>query len=191
MPAHSKFDICSRALRLVGVPEIASFDDGTLQSTVAGTLYEATVFELITLHDWQFAVHDVQLTPATTPVPTPPWTLAYLLPADCLQERVLRLNEHPVEFERHGEHLFTKLGPDDLPVLEYFIRPDETIFTASFVQLLTYKLAELFATSITRNENIADQMQTKYDRQLANSTFQNSIARTNRRVKPGKLRGWR
>ena len=41
--ADSKFDICNKAMVLVGANTITSFTENTTESKVAGQLYEATL----------------------------------------------------------------------------------------------------------------------------------------------------
>ena len=46
--ADSKFDICSKALVLVGANTISSFTENTTESKVANQLYESTLENIIT-----------------------------------------------------------------------------------------------------------------------------------------------
>ena len=46
--ADSKFDICNKAMVLVGANTITSFTENTTESKVAGQLYESTLENLIT-----------------------------------------------------------------------------------------------------------------------------------------------
>ncbi len=46
--SDSKFDICSKALVLVGANTITSFSESTTESKVANQLYESTLENLLT-----------------------------------------------------------------------------------------------------------------------------------------------
>ena len=58
----TKFDICSRALTMVGANTISSFDDGTTESDVADQLYEDTLRSLLTQTRWRFSTQQVKRT---------------------------------------------------------------------------------------------------------------------------------
>ena len=53
--ADSKFDICNKAMVLVGANTISSFTQNTTESKVAGQLYESTLENLITRCRWRFS----------------------------------------------------------------------------------------------------------------------------------------
>ena len=53
--ANSKFDICNKALVLVGANTITSFNESTTESKVANNLYESTLENLLTRCRWRFA----------------------------------------------------------------------------------------------------------------------------------------
>ena len=59
--ADSKFDICNKAMVLVGANTITSFTENTTESKVAGQLYESTLENLITRCRWRFASKQLQL----------------------------------------------------------------------------------------------------------------------------------
>ena len=64
--ANSKFDICNKALVLVGANTITSFNQATTESKVANNLYESTLENLLTRCRWRFASKQKQLSKNTT-----------------------------------------------------------------------------------------------------------------------------
>ena len=59
--ADSKFDICNKAMVLVGANTITSFNQSTTESKVANNLYESTLENLLTRCRWRFASKQKQL----------------------------------------------------------------------------------------------------------------------------------
>ena len=152
--SDTKFDICSRALALIGVPAIASFSDGTTESTVAGQFYEATVRVLFSRRRWRFASTQAELS-REAGVPEAKWSAIYPLPTGLLILHGLTLNDNQFEYDRYGNSIFCDLGADDRPVADYTYRADELVWPAFFVEAVVYDLAAKFAAAITRSADMA------------------------------------
>ena len=61
MLSETRFDICNKALVLVGANIITSFEEATTESIVAGQLYESTLEAMLTRVRWRFAAKQQQL----------------------------------------------------------------------------------------------------------------------------------
>ena len=83
MLSETRFDICNKALVLVGANIITSFEEATTESTVAGQLYESTLEAMLTRVRWRFASKQVQLSKLAVD-PLARWESAHQLPADAL-----------------------------------------------------------------------------------------------------------
>lgn len=185
--ADSKIDICNFALGLVSVDPIASFEDGTTESDAADTFYEKTVRQLLVLYGWTFATNYQELNISGNLEVVGEWSTPYQLPADCLEVRALKLNGLDVPFQRVQNYLYTRLGDDDLPVLEYTSRVDEDQFTEHFITLLQFRLAQLFAGSITRNTDLAAQWGTEYENMKLLMPQRDSGQQTSKAIAPSRF----
>lgn len=186
MAADTKFDICSQALALVGVGAIASFDDGTTESAVAGQLYEPTVEAQIASYPWRFATVQEVLVPLLT-APEGRWARAYALPSDCLTVNALTLADQPVSYDRYENMVYCDLGADDQPVVDYTYRALESLWPPYFVAALRFELAGLFAGAIPRNDELARLYAERAEIGWRRAKHADAKQQTTRRVRASRL----
>lgn len=181
--AETKFQICSRALRLIGLPGISSFDEGNKRSDVARDLYDQAAEALLTSSRFRWATTQADLVRSPT-VPKARWDAAYSLPADPAPIRIwaLTLADNPVEYDRYESLLYCDLGPDDVPTLDYTFRVGESLFPPEFRMALVYELAVQFAGAITRNGQLAGAYLEKAGEWLAKAKTADAQSVTSRRV---------
>lgn len=186
--AETKFQICSRALRLIGLPGISSFDEGNKRSEVANDLYDQAVEALLASSRFRWATTQADLTRSPTE-PKARWSAAYNLPADPAPIRIwaLTLADNPVEYDRYGSLLYCDLGADDVPTLDYTYRVGESLFPPEFRMALVYELAVQFAGAITRNGQLASAYLQKAEEWLAKARTSDAQSVTARRVVPGRF----
>jgi len=82
--ADDQFDVCSKALGLMGEEPITSFEDDTAQSEQCGLHYEMFIRSLMMAKDWYFLRKRADLVEDGAAVPVNEWTRAFLLPSDAL-----------------------------------------------------------------------------------------------------------
>ena len=82
--ALSGIALASRALLKLGAGTIASFDEGTAESEIAGNLYPSLRDALISAHPWSFATAQAVL-PKLAAEPVADFAFAFQLPSDFLR----------------------------------------------------------------------------------------------------------
>ena len=82
--ALSDVALCSRALMRIGCAPIASFEDGTAESEIAGALYAPARDALLSAYGWSFATGQVSLTQLED-APLADYQYAYQLPNEFLR----------------------------------------------------------------------------------------------------------
>ena len=103
--ADSKFDICNKALVLVGGNTISSFTQNTTESIVANQLYETTLEDLLTKCRWRFASKQSQLSKNTTN-PDARYESSYALPADAMILHTVTVGDQVIVYDRYGQNIF-------------------------------------------------------------------------------------
>ena len=147
----NKFELCSQALVALGAMPIASFEEGSAESTVAGTRYSSVRDGLLSSNPWSFARGQLTLAKLAGS-PTADFRYAYQLPSDFL--RALSVGSAAARSGRGVEYRISekRLSTDtNGVVLTYLFRPDETVFPAYFAEVLIAKLAAEFSLPLTEN----------------------------------------
>lgn len=154
--ALSDIALASRALIRIGAAPIASFDDGTAESEIAGALYGPVRDTVLSAYGWSFATGQAALTPLDTP-PAADFRRAFQLPNDFLRAlsagtggrgRGLRFR-----IARGALHADT-----DSALLTYIFRPEEEEFPPYFDAALIARLAAEFTIPVTENTSRAEAM---------------------------------
>lgn len=153
MPVVSKFDLCSAALVAFGARRISSFDDGTAESTVAGTLYDFVVREELAKNRWNFAKSFFALNrlPAG---PDHRWHFLWQLPEDCLVLHAVYAAGHPIDYEQYDGR--TVATNDENPVAEYTRMLTEDQWPVYFETLIKVRLEAHFQGSLLKDPSIKD-----------------------------------
>ena len=188
--ADSKFDICSKALVLVGANTITSFTENTTESKVSSQLYESTLEALLTRTRWRFASKQVTLSKLTTD-PTARYDAAYSLPADALIIHTVTVADDVIKYDRYGGQIFTNTSSTDTVVADYTFQPSESDFPPYFKQTLVFELASLYAGAIARNDQLSDLYHKRSIAQLAIAKAIDSQAQTTRRMEVDRFKNVR
>ena len=98
--ADSKFDICNKALVLVGANTISSFTQNTTESKVANQLYESTLENLLTRCRWRFASKQAQLS-KNTANPDARYDSSYALPNDAHIIHTVTVGDDVIKYDRY------------------------------------------------------------------------------------------
>ncbi|MBI4030525.1 MAG: hypothetical protein HY370_02520 [Proteobacteria bacterium] len=148
--------LCSRALIRIGAAPIASFDDGTAESEIAGALFAPVRDALLSAYGWSFATGQVALNKLGTP-PVADYANAFGLPNDFLRAlsagsggRGRGLNYRIARGSLHTNA--------DEVMLTYIFRPAEEEFPPYFDAAVIARLAAEFTIPITENTSRAEAM---------------------------------
>ena len=185
--ANSKFDICNKALVLVGANTITSFNQSTTESKVANNLYESTLENLLTRCRWRFASKQKQLSKNTTN-PDARYESSYALPADALVIHTVTVSDDVIKFDRYGQNLFTDTTSSDIVIADYTFQPSESDFPPYFKQTLVFELASLFAGAVARNDQLSELYHKRAIAQLAIAKGLDAQAQTTRRMEVERFR---
>ncbi|OAN50694.1 hypothetical protein [Magnetospirillum moscoviense] len=150
--ALSAIALCSRALLKIGSGTIASFDEGTAESEVAGNLYPSVRDGLLSSHNWTFATGQVSLARLVAS-PVADFDNAFQLPADFLRALSAGVDRgRGLTYRILADRLHT--NADDV-VMTYVYRPDEINFPPFFDQALIARLAAEFCIPLTESTSRA------------------------------------
>tara|TARA_B100001094_G_C18132955_1_gene773346 strand:+ start:733 stop:1341 length:609 start_codon:yes stop_codon:yes gene_type:complete len=188
--ADSKFDICNKALVLVGANTISSFTQNTTESKVANQLYESTLENLLTRCRWRFASKQAQLS-KNTANPDARYDSSYALPNDAHIIHTVTVGDDVIKYDRYGQNLFTNTTSSDTVIADYTFQPSESIFPPYFKQTLVFELASLFAGAIARNDQLSELYHKRSIAQLAIAKATDAQAQTTRRLNVDRFRNVR
>ncbi len=172
--------LCSRALIRIGAAPITSFDDGTVESEIAGAMFAPVRDGLLSAYAWSFATAQLELAQLETP-PVADYDFAYGLPTDYL--RALSAGSG-----RRGRGLNYRISRGALHtnsssvVLTYIFRPEEEEFTPYFDQAIIARLAAEFTIPITESTSRAEAMF-----RLANNEFERARQIDAQQDTPGRI----
>lgn len=165
----SETSICNSALIKVGAATIASLSDGTKNANLCQEQYPKIRDQLLCAHPWNFALKRASLAPLPS-VPLFDYSNTFQLPADCL--RVVRISDPVLEWKIEGSQLLT----DSSSVLIKYIShvTDPTLFEASFLTALEFRLSSELAYAISQNATLAQGLFETYKEELAVARSVNS-----------------
>lgn len=190
MLSETKFDICNKALVLVGANIITSFDEATTESTVAGQLYESTLEAMLTRVRWRFAAKQIQLSFQSV-APLGRYKSAYLSPPDALLIHTVTVNDNVIAYDRYENKIFTDTGSGDTLICDYTFQPSEAEFPPYFKQCMVFELASLFAGAIARNDSLSELYRNRAINQIAIAKSTDSQAQTTKRMDLNRMRNRR
>lgn len=150
--AEDKIALCCAALVMAGANKISSFEDGTIESTVAGEVYEKLVQAILTRQRWHFAKITKSLGAVLAYTPAEQWAYAYQLPAEpaVLDVHTVLRDDQPVSYAIEGDKVFCDQEAD--VSIRYTWRPDESRWPPWFAWLVIAELAAAFADAFDRTE---------------------------------------
>ena len=147
--ALTDIGLCSRALVRLGANPITSFDDGTAESEIAGTLYSSIRDALLSAYPWTFATGQLSLTALETD-PVADYSKAFQLPND-----FLRAISAGTGAQGRGLHYRIARGAlhcnHDAVTLTYIFQPEEEEFPPFFNTALIARLSAEFCIPITES----------------------------------------
>ena len=168
---------------------LAKFREGritTIESTtdpvavVMNDQYDHALELLLEEHRWNFAAKRVALTQLGTAPPFG-WSNQYALPADCI--RLKDVNGEDVEassqlFELEGSNLLTN---DDTVTITYVAKiTDTNLYSPSFVEALSFKLASITCGRLTGDTELAIMLDKQYNYALSKAIHNDTKANGSR-----------
>ena len=181
MLSETRFDICNKALVLVGANIITSFEEATTESTVAGQLYESTLEAMLTRVRWRFASKQIQLSKLAVD-PLARWSAAHQLPSDALLIHTVTIGSSVIKDDRYGDKIYSDASTGDSVFCDYTFQASEAEFPPYFKQALVFELASLFAGAIARNDSLSELYRNRALAQTAMAKSTDSQAQTARRM---------
>jgi hypothetical protein len=165
MPALSDVDLCARAMLLIGAQPIQSFEDGTVEASVAAGFYAVVREGLLGCHPWNFAIRIEDLA-RLVEAPGSDYAYAFQLPQDVV--RILSIGragwDRGIPYRRVGQTVETDA---EAVTLRYVGIPEETSFPAYFQLALIMALAEAFVLPLTESTTRWVEMGKAAERQLS------------------------
>ena len=179
--ANSAIDIASRALVLIGAEPITSFDDSSTEGLVATNMYEDTVRAMLSTARWRFATEQSVLNQLSD-APTGRFDIAHQLPSDLLVLHGVTISDRLIEYTVYGDKVFSDSTSNDTLIADYTFRAEEVNFPSYFALALQYSLASIFATSIARDDNLMQLMETKANLLMAKARNIDAQQQTTRKL---------
>ena len=180
MPSTPSTDIevAQKAMVLVGLEPLTSFTDKTDEALVANTIYEDVIEDCLAQHNWNFATGQKVLSRLTA-TPVDRWDAAYALPTspDVVQVLTVTINDTPQQYDIYERYVYINAEVNDTVVLNYVFRPETRYWPPAFTMWAIFRLASVFALSVTRKGDIA-----KSYTDLAEAQFRRAKARDSQQV---------
>jgi hypothetical protein len=181
-------DICSGALVMIGAQPITAFNEATDEARACSNLYERTLRDCLSTYHWRFATNQDQLDrKEAAPVDAQKWGAAYQLPDNVLSIRTVRVNGHPIEFDRYEDNIFCNATTSDVVILEATYQIDESKFPPYFVRLMEYKMAALLAEALAAKTDLSNNFDQKAQRHMAIAKTKDAQGRTQVRFDTSRI----
>ena len=172
---YSAVDICNQALAMVGGDFIRALDNSTKRSRACSVFYPMVRDYLLTRLDWPFAKKLGLLKPLDEDQPLrvglniqiksqiPEGWFAYQMPNDCLAPRDLHPPGSKERWKQFQRTILTPKPPESEPKLYYTARiEDASLFSMTFVNLLTLGIAARLAPSIAQDKALASSLHSQW-----------------------------
>ena len=186
MPTTPSTDIevAQKAMVLVGLEPLASFTDQTDEALVANTIFEDVVEDCLAQHNWNFATGQKTLSRLTA-VPVDRWDAAYALPTSpsVVQVQTVTIDDQPQQYDIYERYIYINAEVNDVVVLNYIYRPETQYWPPAFTMWVIFRLASVFALSVTRKADVA-----KSYVDLAEAQFRRAKSRDSQQVTTQGLR---
>lgn len=189
--ATTNFDICNRALAMLGVRKIiASFTQDSLEAQTANLCFTPVMNWCFGLNNWNFARNTAALTISKGPTPssppawsstyaTPPWLYEYPLPADYIRAIYITNNAaaatgagyagEPQRFaiadDAGAAVLLTNQATCNLVYTSYISNPTNWPFY--FERLAVIALAQSMCMNLTQNLELFDRLNIALEQQIS------------------------
>ena len=155
---ETKLSICSSASVLIGGSPIQSFEEETVESIVAQSIYDNVYENLLSFRDWSFAKKYLDLTKMNK-TPKSGFSSVFLIPNE-----VLHVISADTSYDLIGSN---ELHCSSDKVRAYvLVKPREEQLPAHFLLALKYLLASELAVPVTENTTKAQWYESKAQQQI-------------------------
>lgn len=161
--------ICNQALAHLGEARITSIEDATNPARWCKSFYESQRDALLEGTEWTFAIKRKVISSPVSPAPAWGYTYGFLIPSDCLSLKVVRQDDDPraannLIWSREGDQIHT----DASTIYIRYIRKveDPLLFSPSFVDALSRRLAWCLAIPIARSRGLDEHEAKAYQASL-------------------------
>ena len=179
--ANSAVDISARALTLIGANPISSFSETSTEAQIANNMYEDVAQASLCQTRWRFATSQAVLNQLSN-VPTGRFDVAHQLPTDTLMVHAITVSDNLIQYSIYGDKVFSNSSTSDQLVADFTFRAQETEWPSYFTLAVEYQLAAIFATSIARDDGLANAMEQKAERLMAKARTLDSQQQTTRKL---------
>ena len=179
--ANSAVDISARALTLIGANPISSFSETSTEAQIANNMYDDVAQASLCQTRWRFATNQAVLNQLSN-VPTGRFDVAHQLPTDTLMVHAITVSDNLIQYSIYGDKVFSNSSTSDQLVADFTFRAQETEWPSYFTLAVEYQLAAIFATSIARDDGLANAMEQKAERLMAKARTLDSQQQTTRKL---------
>jgi hypothetical protein len=186
--ALTKPEVASKALVMVGANQISSFEGSEIEKVVSRQIYETVVEDCIAAHYWDFA------SGSQTLVMVEGETLvnfdnAFQLPTNPSPMTIesVRVDGSEKKYDIFEDKLFIDANEENEVTLDYTFRADESVWHPAFTMWVVLSLAESYALSITRKEEIAEAFGKKADTHFAKAKARIGKQTSNKAIRLTRL----
>lgn len=183
--ATTDISICSAALTRIGAQPMSGFDDGDTAAAVAAANYPIVAENALSEYRWRFATKNFTLN-LLDETPDLPWTQAWEWPADALLiHTVIDSQGNQVSYEIQGTQILTTSASD--PEVIYAYAVEESAWPPYFVELITCRMAAIFAAGVAEKADLAKLWEERAEIQYRRARNADSQQQTAARLPVGNL----
>ncbi len=156
MPAQSNVSICNLGLTMLASSRINSMTEDSENARKCNAIFDFVRRELISRHNWNFALKESSLAQLSTTPTTEDWSYIYQLPVDCLR---VAHHEGQYDYKIFEDTLYSNESSCKIQYMADIT--DAAKFTASFAKALGLRIGADLAYGITKNASLAERAEKK------------------------------
>lgn len=165
--------ICNLALIKLGAEPISSITEDGKNASLCNAVFEILRNEVLEGHAWSFATKTVTLA-SIVGTPLMDWTYQFQLPSDFL--KMVRAEDWKQEFDTLDGYLHSN---DDPMIIKYvFECTNVGLWSYSFAQCLSWRIAAELSYAITKSNAVAQTMMAGYAMSLKEARYNDSHKKT-------------
>lgn len=179
-------EVASAAMVLLGMRQLQSFSEIDRDEVIAASsLYEVMVSELSESHRWKFCTGQQQLEVDPEP-PLDRYETAFHMPA--FEEgtpyfiHTCRSGDQPQKYEIMADRIYCNIDENQGLIAEYSYRVIEAHWPPSFKMCAIFRMAQMLAVSVTRNQSQIKAMSDAYELQLVRAKNRDAQSVTPKRM---------
>jgi len=170
--ATSKIGICNMALARIGAARVnaldyAPSDQIPIEAELCLLWYDQILDEVLTLHNWNFAIEPKDISAASTTAPAWGYTNRYTLPTNPYCLRVIRLDDQDIEWRRQGNCLV--MDESEAKILYMGRETDAARYTALFIAALYTRLAQRLLPGLSEKYDLAEGLEADFQRTMSDA----------------------